>query len=78
MIPDVTTASLQSVINESVKTGSTIECDGYKSYPGLENVSINASTLKPEISSGFMLRLATSRHFSWEHTMEAAVIISRT
>ena len=32
--------------------------------------------MKPEISSGFMLRLAISRHFSWEHTMEAAVIIS--
>lgn len=44
MIPDVTKASLQAVINESVKTGSTIECDGLKSYPGLENVSINAST----------------------------------
>ena len=43
MIPDVTTASLQSVINESVKTGSTIECDGYKSYPGLENVFVDAS-----------------------------------
>ena len=43
MIPDVTTASLQAVINESVKTGSTIECDGYKSYPGLENVFVDAS-----------------------------------
>ena len=42
MISDVTTASLQAVINESVKTGSTIECDGYKSYPGLEKVSVNA------------------------------------
>ena len=43
MISDVTTASLQAVINESVKTGSTIECDGYKSYPGLENVFVDAS-----------------------------------
>ena len=43
MISDVTTASLQAVINESVKTGSTIECDGYKSYPGLENDFVDAS-----------------------------------
>ena len=44
IIPDVTTASLQDVINGNVKPGSTIECDGLKSYPALENVSIDAST----------------------------------
>ena len=44
IIPDVTTASLQDVINGNVKPGSTIECDGHKSYPALENVSIDAST----------------------------------
>jgi hypothetical protein len=43
IIPDVSTASLQEVINGNVKPGSTIECDGLKSYPSLENVSINAS-----------------------------------
>ena len=43
MISDVTTATLQSVINENIKSGSTIECDGLSSYPGLENVSVNAS-----------------------------------
>ena len=37
LIPDVTTA------NGNVKQGSTIECDGYKSYPGLENVRVNPS-----------------------------------
>ena len=31
------------MINGNVKIGFTIECDGLKSYPALENVSINAS-----------------------------------
>jgi len=78
MIPDVTTASLQAVINESVKTGSTIECDGLKSYPGLENVLSMPQPMKPEILSGFMLQLATSRPFFWAHTTEAVVIINHT
>lgn len=43
MIPDVTTATLQNVINDRVKPNSTIECDGYKSYPGLANVTVNPS-----------------------------------
>jgi len=43
VIPDITTASLQSVVNDYVKAGSTIECDGYKSYPALENVEVNPS-----------------------------------
>ena len=43
MIPDVTTATLQTVINDHVKQDSTIECDGYKSYPGLEGVKVNPS-----------------------------------
>ena len=43
VIPDITTASLQNVVNDYVKAGSTIECDGYKSYPALENVEVNPS-----------------------------------
>jgi len=43
LIPDVTTNSLQSVVNNCVKAGTTIECDGLKRYLGLENVSFNAS-----------------------------------
>ena len=43
VIPDITTASLQNVVNDYVKAGSTIECDGYKSYPALVNVEVNPS-----------------------------------
>ena len=43
VIPDITTATLQNVVNDCVKAGSTIECDGYKSYPALENVEVNPS-----------------------------------
>jgi len=43
IIPDVTTSTLQKIVNSYVKAGSTIECDGYKSYPKLENVSVDAS-----------------------------------
>ncbi len=44
IIPDVTTASLQAVINSNVKPGSSIEYNGLNSYPTLENESIDAST----------------------------------
>ena len=43
MIPDITTGTLQSVVDHHVASGSTIECDGLKSYPGLKNVSVNAA-----------------------------------
>ena len=43
MIPNVTTMTSQNVINDHVKQDSTIECDGYKSYPALENVTVNSS-----------------------------------
>lgn len=43
MIPNVTTVTLQSVVDEYVKAGSSIECDGLKSYSGLEHISISAS-----------------------------------
>ena len=43
MIPDLTTATLQNVVNDHVKQNSTIECDGFKSYPGLSNVSVDTS-----------------------------------
>lgn len=42
-IPDVTTATLQSVVNEHIAPGSRIQCDGYTSYTGLENVVIESS-----------------------------------
>lgn len=43
IIPDVTTATLQSVVDDHVEAGSTVECDGLKSYVGLKNVSVNAA-----------------------------------
>ena len=43
MIPDLTTATLQNIVNDHVKQNSTIECDGFKSYPGLSNVSVDTS-----------------------------------
>ena len=43
IIPDVKTSTLQNVVNSCVTPGSTIECDGYKSYPKLENVSVDAT-----------------------------------
>jgi len=33
IIPDVTTTTLQNVVDARVKPGSVIECDGYRSYP---------------------------------------------
>jgi len=43
IIPNVTTATLQSVVDDHVEAGSTVECDGLKSYVGLKNVSVNAA-----------------------------------
>lgn len=42
MIPDITTDTLQNAVDTFVKHGSTIECDGYRSYPRLKNVSVDA------------------------------------
>ena len=43
LLPDITINSLQAVVNNCVKVASIIECDGFKSYYGLQNVSVNAS-----------------------------------
>ena len=43
IIPDVTAKTLQNVVNAHVKPGSVIECDGYSSYPKLNNVTVDAS-----------------------------------
>ncbi len=42
-IPDIKTATLQNVVNCHVVPGTTLECDGYKSYKGLKNVHVNPS-----------------------------------
>ena len=42
IIPDVTTKTLQSVVDEHIKPGTTIECDGFISYAGLKNVTVEA------------------------------------
>ena len=42
-IPDITTATLQSVVDGHVEAGSAIECDGLRSYAGLKNVTVNAA-----------------------------------
>lgn len=47
MIPNVTTKALRNVVDQCVQKGSTIECDGYRSYPGLENVTVDASKYEP-------------------------------
>ena len=43
IIPDVTTTTLQSVVNTHIKSGSVIECDGYRSYLKLDNILVDAS-----------------------------------
>ena len=43
MIPDVTTATLQRVVDDHIEVGSAIECDGLRSYAGLKNVTVNAA-----------------------------------
>lgn len=43
IIPDVTTKTLQNVVDQHVQEGSTIECDGYKSYLGLKNITLDAA-----------------------------------
>ena len=47
MIPNITTRTLQNVVDQYVQKGATIECDGYRSYPRLENVTVDASKYKP-------------------------------
>lgn len=42
MIPNITTRTLQNVVDQYVQKGATIECDGYRSYPRLENVTVDA------------------------------------
>lgn len=44
MIPNITTKMLQNMVDQCVQNGSTIECDGYRSYSGLENVTYVVST----------------------------------
>lgn len=47
MIPNITTKTLQNVVDQYVQNGSTIECDGYRSYPSLKNVTVDASKYEP-------------------------------
>lgn len=42
MIPNITTVTLQNVVDQYVQKGATIECD--RSYPRLENVTVDASS----------------------------------
>lgn len=41
-VPNVKRATLQDFIDSRVKDGSVIECDGYQTYKGLENVTVAA------------------------------------
>ena len=43
MIPDVTTKTLQGIVDQHIKPGATIACDGFVSYAGLDNVTVEAS-----------------------------------
>ena len=47
MIPNITTETLQNVVNSHVQAGSTIECDGYRSYLGIKNITVNATKHEP-------------------------------
>ena len=49
IIPDITTKTLQGVVDERIKTGATIECDDFISYAGLKNVTVEAANY--EVSS---------------------------
>lgn len=46
--PDITTQTRQNVVDQCVQKGSTIECDGYRNYSGLENDTINVTTYDPD------------------------------
>ncbi len=38
MIPNITTKMLQNMVDQCVQNGSTIECDGYRSYSGYRRI----------------------------------------
>ena len=42
VIEDVTSGTLQQVVDETIAPGSKIECDGYKSYRSLSGVALDA------------------------------------
>ena len=42
VVEDVTSKTLQQVVDEAVAPGSKIECDGYRSYRNLSGVTLDA------------------------------------
>ena len=42
VVEDVTSGTLQQVVDEAIAPGSKIECDGYKSYRNLSGVALDA------------------------------------
>ena len=47
VVEDVTGGTLQQVVDETVASGSKIECDGYRSYRNLTGITLDAKTYEP-------------------------------
>ena len=47
VVDDVTSKTLQQVVDETVAPGSKIECDGYRSYRNLSGVELDAKKYEP-------------------------------
>ena len=47
VVEDVTSGTLQQVVDETVAPGSKIECDGYRSYQDLSGVELDAKKYEP-------------------------------
>ena len=45
---DVTSKTLQQVVDETVAPDSKIECDGYRSYKNLSGVELDAKKYEPD------------------------------
>ena len=63
MIPDVSTVTLQKVIDENVAPNSVIECDGYSTYPRLKNVQVKASKYSEDILKWVHMAISNFKAF---------------
>ena len=41
-VPDLKRKTLQEFVDAHVEQGATVECDGFRAYPGLKNVAVDA------------------------------------
>ena len=47
VVEDVTSGTLQQVVDETIAPGSKIECDGYRSYKDLSGVELDSKKYEP-------------------------------